>query len=401
MNNYIMRKKLLQINVTANWGSTGKIAEQIGMLAMQQGWESYVAYGRMMNPSKSILIKIGCQLDVYVHYFLSRFLDMEGLMSRRATRKLVKEIERIKPDVVHLHNIHGHYLNYPILFEYLTSQNIPVVWTLHDQWVTTGHCHFNTVGCERWKTGCFDCPVKERYGLDKSERNYDLKRSYFTSLNNTTIVTVSDWLKFQIEQSYLGKFPIKVIKNGVDTDVFKPQLTDIRSKYGIGSNKILLGVASAWIKGKGLEDFKKLKERLPEGWVIVLVGAIQEGQIPSDIIHVERTQNQIELAQLYTSANVVASLSSSETFGLTIAEGLACGTPAIVYNNTALPELVDTNTGAIVEQGDIDGIIESLKRFEHKTESIRNACRERAMNCFNQTNSFDSYIKLYGELIGR
>ena len=196
-----MRKKILQINVTANWGSTGKIAEQIGILVMKEGWESYIAYGRMMNPSKSKLIKIGTQWDVYLHYALSRFFDLEGLVSKIATRKLIKKIDRINPDVIHLHNIHDHYLNYPILFKYIVTHDIPIVWTQHDQWATTGHCAYNMVGCEKWKKRCYNCPKKNRWGLDRSERNYILKKKWFTSVKRATIVTVSDWLKSQEEQS--------------------------------------------------------------------------------------------------------------------------------------------------------------------------------------------------------
>lgn len=396
----IIRKKLLQINVTANWGSTGKIAEQIGLKAMESGWDSYIAYGRMMNPSKSNLIKIGTQWDVYCHYALSKFFDMEGLASKRATRKLVKEIERIEPSVVHLHNIHDHYLNYPILFEYLSVHNIPVVWTQHDQWGTTGHCAYNMEGCEKWKTGCYDCPLASKWSLDKSKRNYELKKKWFTTIKKAIIVPVSDWLRNELEQSFLSKYPIHVIKNGIDIDVFKPKVFDIREKYGIGGKKIILSVASVWSDGKGIADFIRLEEKLPKEWVIVMVGKIDSKNLPEGIINIHQTQDQIELAEVYSAANVYVSLSSSETFGLTIAEAMACGTPAIVYDNTAQPELVTPQTGEVVRQGDIDGILNALQRFEIKSVRMSDLCREHAVKFLDKNKSYSSYISLYNKLSG-
>lgn len=395
-----MNKKLLQINATANWGSTGKIAEQIGQMAMKLGWESYIAYGRMMNPSKSKLIKIGNQWDVYLHYVLGRFFDMEGLASRRATRKLVREIECIKPDVIHLHNIHDHYLNYPILFEYLAKADIPVVWTQHDQWATTGHCAYNLVGCRRWENQCFSCPLKRKWSLEKSHRNYDLKKHYFSVVKRMTIVSVSDWLNSQIEKSFLGILPHKVIKNGVDTNVFKPVTVDVRERYGIGDDRIILGVASVWSSGKGLDDYIKLSENLPKGWRIVLVGEIKEDNVSKKIIHIHRTQNQIELAELYSTANVILSMSHSETFGLTIAESMACGTPVIVYNNSAQPELVNDETGCVVEEGDIEGILEHLDMFKNKSPEVSQKCRERAQMYYDKNKTYNRYLSLYNGLLG-
>ena len=393
--------KLLQINVTANWGSTGKIAEQIGQRAMQEGWESYIAYGRMMNPSHSKLIKIGTKADVYLHYVAGNFFDSEGLASKRATKHLIREIERVKPDVIHLHNIHDHYLNYPILFSYLANSGIPVVWTQHDQWATTGHCSYNSVGCERWKERCYDCPAKRKWSFDFCERNYLLKKKYFTSVKNLTVVSVSDWLNSQIKESFLGAHTLRVIKNGVDLTVFKPMNTDVRKRYGLGDKKIILGVASAWGRVKGLDDFIKLSDAIPDDWEIVLVGAISNKVERNNIVYVERTQNQLELAEFYTAANVIASLSRSETFGLTIAEAMACGTPAIVYDNTAQPELVTEVTGTVVKQGDIEGIVKVLERFNEKTLEISEKCRERAKCFFDKDKTLSDCISLYDRLLSQ
>ena len=394
---------LLQINVTANWGSTGKIAEQIGLCAQKHAWESYIAYSRYSNPSKNQLIKVGNQLDIYLHYAYSRFMDGEGLGSICSTKKLLKDIDRIQPDVIHLHNIHDHYLNYPVLFRYLVQKNIPVVWTQHDLWATTGHCAFSTGGCERWKSGCYDCRDISRYCLDNSKRNFDLKKNLFTSVKNMTIVPVSEWLGTQVQQSYLGKYPIKVIKNGVDINVFKPIKGNIVEKYSLEGKHVILAVSSVWPKFKGLDDFISLSGLLSDDYRIVVVGVTKDqiSQLTSNMIGIERTDSQMELAQLYSAANIVMSLSSFETFGLTIAEGMACGTPAIVYGNAALPELITSETGRVVESGNLQELhdtilymIDNEFKFRHSTD-----CRKRAEEVFNKNKAWESCISLYDSIL--
>lgn len=394
---------LLQINVTANWGSTGKIAEQIGVLAQQHGWDSYIAYGRNMNPSQNKLIKIGSMLDVYEHYFENRFLDNEGRASRRATKKLLKEIDRIKPDIVHLHNIHDHYLNYELLFRYLSENKIPIVWTQHDLWSMTGHCAFNLVGCEKWKIQCNDCPIVPFCCLDRSLSGYNSKKNSFTSVEKMTIVPVSEWLGRQVNQSFLSKYPIQVIKNGIDTDVFRPLKTECLDKYGLQGVKYVISVATIWSNAKGLDDFSRIRKILHKDIKIVLVGLSENmiNELPDGIIGIPRTQSQLELAQLYSGAEALVSLSGSETFGLTITEALSCGTPAIVYDNTAQPELVDTNTGVVVSNGDYhqvalvinDFVVNSFKQ-QHSAD-----CRNRAYNLFDKSKCYLSYIQLYNKLI--
>lgn len=400
-----MSKTLLQINVTANWGSTGKIAEQIGLCAQKHGWESYIAYGRYCNPSKSHLIKVGDQLDVYLHYAKNRLMDGEGLGSVRATERLLKEIDRIRPDVIHLHNIHDHYLNIPALFRYLAKNDIPVVWTQHDLWATTGHCAFSAEGCEKWKTGCYDCPAISRFCLDKSKRNYEIKKKLFTSVKNMTIVPVSEWLGTQVQQSYLGKYPIKVIKNGVDIEVFKPIECNVAVKYGLTDKHVLLAVSSVWPEFKGLNDFISLSGMLPDDYRIVIVGLTsnQISQLPTNMIGIERTDSQMELAQLYSAADIVMSLSSFETFGLTIAEGMACGTPAIVYGNAALPELITEDTGRVVESGNLRELFDTvLYMINNDFKSLHSLdCRKRAEDVFDKNKAWESCISLYNNIISK
>lgn len=400
---------LLQINVTANWGSTGKIAEQIGVMAQMHGWESYIAYGRNMNPSKNKLIRIGTMLDVYEHYIENRFLDNEGRASRRATKKFLEEVDKIKPDLVHLHNIHDHYLNYELLFKYLAEKKIPVVWTQHDQWAITGHCCYNLVGCDRWKDECYDCPLSKWYCIDRSRRNHQLKKILMSALPSLTIIPVSEWLAGYILQSHLKNCPMEIIHNGIDLDVFRPMEMDVHRRYGIAAEKrIILGVAAIWNERKGLNDFYKIAENLPrDEYSIVIVGKVNDEfyKVNNDIcqmVFVDRTQDAVELAQLYSAALVFVNPTYQDNFPTTNLEAIACGTPVITYRTGGSPEAVDTNTGTIVEQGDIMGIVNAITIYAAKDkDQILLKCRNRAKEMFDKDKCFNSYIDLYNNLLQR
>lgn len=397
--------KLLQINSVANIGSTGRIAEQIGQAAMKAGWESYIAYGREAGQSQSHLIKIGSQLDVMWHGVVTRLFDRHGLASKRATKKFVSQIKEIQPDIIHLHNIHGYYLNYEILFEYLSKADIPVVWTFHDCWAMTGHCsHFVKIGCFRWKNKCNDCPLLQDYPksfFDGAERNYSRKRNSF-DIEKLNIVSVSKWLNSVVEESYLSKIDNYIIYNGVDIDLFKPVKSNIKKDIGLEDKKVLLGVATAWSESKGLDDYYKLSKRLPEEYQIILIG-VKRNQIkklPKEIIGIERTNNINELVQYYSAADVVMNLSYAETFGLTTVEGFACGTPSIVYDTTASPELITENTGIVVPLGDISAVKDAVVEICRKGKNhYSQFCRERALTHFNKEDKFKEYIELYKKIL--
>lgn len=396
-------KTLLQINITANWGSTGKIAEQIGLCAIAHGWKSYIAYGRWCNPSKSHLIKVGNKLDMYMHYGEQRIRDNEGLCSRRATKRLIKRICEINPDVVQLHNIHDHYLNYRLLFEYLNKTDIKVVWTLHDCWAFTGHCfHFVTKDCEKWKNGCFECPLKNEYPktfLDRSKKHWSLKKELFAGCKNLTIVPVSDWLANFVKESFLKEKRIHVIKNGVDLNIFKPTtslyLSEPNRKFKI------LAVSSVWYPDKGELDIYKLREMLSEDqFEITMVGlsAVQYKKLPKGIIGIQRTQNLQELVKLYSDADVLINPTYADTFPTVNLEALACGTPVITYRTGGSPEAIDEKTGVVVGQGDVDGLAEAIRMMKEKPLSSTD-CRKRAEECFDKDKCFEKYVELYKTLI--
>lgn len=395
--------KLLQINATANWGSTGRIAELINLKAMEHGWDCYIAYGRSCNPSESKLIKVGKMINVYEHYIENRLFDNEGLASRTPTKRLIKQIKELNPDIIHLHNIHDHWLNYKLLFEYLNTTNIPIVWTQHDCWAFTGGCmHFVHSNCEKWKTECKECPQKRRF-VDGSKRNYALKKALFGENKNLTIVPVSHWLENEIRQSFFKTKKIIPILNGVDINIFYPKKeTSIKKKYGIENKFLLIGLATAWSASKGINDYIELSKHLSDDFVIMLIG-LKKNQIPllpNSIIGIERTSNIQELADFYSSADIVLNLSYQETFGMTTAEGFACGTPSIVYNWTASPELIEGEVGYVVEAGNINQLLDAIHEIKQKGKQYYSEnCRKRAENKYDKNKCFQQYIDLYNEII--
>lgn len=403
------KKILLQVNSVINIGSTGRIAEEIGVIALVNGWESYIAYGRNVTFSKSSLIKIGNRYDIYNHLLQTRLFDKHGLGSVKATRAFINQVEQIRPNIIHLHNIHGYYLNIELLFGYLKAKSIPVVWTLHDCWSFTGHCsYFSQVNCNKWQTVCNSCPQKNQYPsslfIDRSEQNFNLKKELFNSIENITIVPVSKWLGKVVEQSFLANKNILVISNGINLEVFSPLVfsDSTKLKYKIGNRFMILGVASVWPERKGLNDYIKLSYTLSEDMVIVLVGLStkQIKSLPPKIVGIPRLKNISELAKLYASADLVLNLSSEETFGLTTVEGFACGTPSIVYNCTASPELITPETGFVIEKGNIEDLLNAIQTIKLKGKTNYSiACRDRAEKLYNKNDRYMDYINLYESLL--
>lgn len=399
--------KLLQINVAANWGSHGRIAEEIGLEAMAQGWESYIAYGRYANPSKSHIVKIGDLFDHCLHGAQSLLLDRHGLASCGPTKKLIREIEQIKPDLIHLHNIHGFYLNYPILFRYLSTVDIPVVWTLHDCWAFTGHCAWPIHGhCDRFQEQCCHCPLQSKgypksFLLDRSRSNFKLKKRYFRSLQDLHLVTVSRWLEQQVRLSFMQDMDIRTIYNGLDTEVFRPSGTPPTSVTD--GHPLVLGVCNAWYDWKGLDDMAALREILPDDYEVMVVGVNEDQmhRLPEGITCIRRTDSVSQLAEIYSQADVFVNPSKVESFGMTTAEALSCGTPSIVYDTSACPEVVDNLTGRVVPLGDVNALAKAVKEICSLPgrEAMRQACRERAIRLFNRQDRYKEYLQLYNEVL--
>ena len=403
------KKKILQINTVSNSRSTGRIAEGIGYAIKNEGWESWMASGKRMSARSNSAHQyfIGSSLDYYLHALGSRFFDAQGFFSKSSTKKLISKIEEIQPDLIHLHNIHGYYLNMEILFRYLQQANIPVVWTLHDCWPYTGHCaYYTAINCKKWETHCESCPNIKSYPqsyIDRSFRNFNVKRELFTAVKRLSIVTPSNWLANEVKRSFLKNFPIHVINNGINLSAFKPaHHRSILEKYSLVGKRIILGVASVWDERKGLNDFLKLDPLLEgEQFQIVLVGlsAKQITELPKTIVGISRTEDIAELAALYSEASFFFNPTYEDNFPTTNIEALACGTPVITYDTGGSPEIVDEKTGFVVRKGDVGEVASLIKAFSNSKESSSELMRKRALQHFDQEHKFKEYINLYKTLL--
>lgn len=417
-------RKLLQINpVIRTNTSTGRIMKEIGEMASKHGWESYVAYsgGRDGKANNPVVIKaagehntpipVGTKLSVALHGLETRLFDRHGLGSRLATRRLIKRIKEINPDIIHIHNIHGYFLNYRILFDYLSKSGKPVVWTIHDCWLYTGHCYYYSAArCDKWKNGCGNCPQKKDFPtsmfLDRSTQNFKDKSKAFNSVpkDRFVLVPVSEWIGGELRQSYLKDNTIQVIHNGIDTSTFAPQSGDsVRAKYGLGAKAVILGLASIWMKEKGFEDFKKMSSLLAGDEVIVMVGKMTEEQkatLTEDIITIPRTDNVQELAELYSTAIAFVNPTWQDNYPTVNLEAISCGTPVITYRTGGSTEAISPETGFIVEQGDVDGLLRCVQKIKTKGKDYySDNCRRRALSLFDKHDRYEEYLELYSSLI--
>lgn len=402
--------KILFINSSVNHGSTGRIVEQLGQMMTSQGWECRAVTGaRYFHESSMPLYKMGGKMSEELHAIESMALDRHGLGSYFQTKSLVRKIEEYNPDIIHLHQIHGYYLNYEVLFDYLARAGKPVVWTIHDCWPMTGHCsHFTAANCYKWKSGCFDCPRLDNYPksyTDNSRKNYALKKQLFTSIENMTLTPVSNWLGGVVKESFLSKYPVKVIQNGIDLKVFYPRKgvqQKIREKYNLGDKYVILGVATGWNKDNGYYDFQELQKMLGKDYAVVLLGANEKqiAEMPEGMVGIKKTDNLEELAELYSTPDIFVNGSFEETFGLVIAEAMACGTPVVVYNATACPEIVTDKTGFVVPVKDLGAIKSAIENYRTMDSAIyMKNCVEYATAHFDKNEKYKQYSRLYDELI--
>lgn len=395
--------KILYINKVCGAGSTGRIVTDLMQQAKAQGYTVKVACSAI-EPIRGVtpdeVITVGSKWDYYVHNILSRLTDKEGLFSKAATRKLVRQIQDFNPDIIHLHNLHGHWINYEILFDYLSQADKKVIWTLHDCWAFTGHCaHFSLLKCEQWKTHCKNCPglssYPKCYGKGNVYQNFARKKKAFTSVKQMTLVTPSKWLAGLVRQSFLGKYNVEVIYNGIDLTIFQPTSGNFRERYALTDKPLILGVAQVWIARKGLPDLLALARKMKNQAHFVLVGLTKKqlAMLPPEVLGLERTNTPQDLAAIYSAADVFVNPSYEETMGLVTAEALACGTPAVVYDQTAVPEVVDSASGVIVPAGNIDQLEKAVTDL--LTHPLAKAgILTRAMR-FEKTKQYEQYIKIY------
>ena len=385
--------KVVQINCSS-FGSTGNIAKDIHKRLVENGDESHIFYGVGSNGEN--ISRIGSQLDVKIHAVLSRNFGKQGYFSKLATKALIRKIEKINPDVIHLHNLHGSYLNLPLLFKFLKKSEAKKVITLHDCWLFTGKCpHFTEAQCYKWKESCGDCPQLSIYPKSKKDTTKKClqdKKEWLSGIDNLKIVAVSNWLRDTAKQSFLNQYSIETIYNGIDESIFFPKEgSTVREKYNLSDKFVILGVSSNWNEQKGLGDFLKLSKMIDEDEIIVLVGLTDEQiqTMPKNIIGIKRTESKEELSQLYSCANVFVNTSIEETFGLVTAEAMSCGTPAIVYDSTACAEIVNDECGYIAFPKRIDEVLRYIKIEKNLPK------KGKFKKFFLKSRMEQEYIKLY------
>lgn len=395
--------KVLIINSVCGYGSTGRICTGIQSVLKENGHDSLICYGRGRAPLNVKSYRIGTETDVTVHGIVSRFNDKHGLYSKTATKCLIEKIKQYSPDVINLHNIHGYYVNYKLLFEFLKNYNRPVVWTFHDCWAFTGHCaHFYNNNCDKWMTGCKECSFKSSYpktvGFSNSAKNYQLKKSLFTDIKNLVIVSPSKWLGELASKSFFCDNDIRIINNGINLSDFKPVESNFRQRYGFENKKIILGVSNAWGHLKGLDTFNRLAEELSDDYKIVLVGITDKNKkkLSNKILSIKKTADVKELAQIYSAADMYVNPTLQDNFPTVNIEALACATPVITYDSGGSAEMLDDNTGIVIERNNYKALKEAILNFDSFNLSPE-ACVQKAQN-YNQLLKFNEYKDLYDEL---
>lgn len=403
--------KIVQINTVCNTGSTGKIAADLYHIAEQAGHISFFAFGRGTAPTEMQSFKIGNTLDFGTHVLTNFFLGKSGFGSKAVTRRFLKWLDEINPDLLHLHNLHGFYIHVGMLFDYIKAHHIPVTWTLHDCWPLTGQCaYFDYIDCIKWQTACHDCSIYRSnypYSLfhDNSRQNYILKKAAFTGVKNMTIVTPSNWLADIVQKSYLHEYPVAVIPNGINLEIFKPDVclhsvNNFITPNACPSPNIILGVANIWSDRKGLCFFLQLCTMLDSSYHIVLIGVSKKQQSEINakygkrITTITRTTNQQELAKWYRQAYVYVNPTLEDNFPTTNLEALACGTPVITFNTGGSPECITPQCGVIVEKGNVEKLKEAILSLDKRNEISPIACRTQAMK-YNKDTQFRDYLKLY------
>lgn len=409
-------KTLLQINPVLRVNtSTGRIMQEIGELAMQHGWRSCIAYSKGRDGIKSCqseVIPVGNKWSTIWHGLETRLLDRHGLASNEATRLFVKQIQELKPDVIHIHNIHGYFLNYQILFDFLAKSNIPVIWTVHDCWLYTGHCYYYSyAGCNKWQTGCGHCPQKREFPaswlIDRSHQNYEDKKQAFTSLpqDQLTIVPVSEWIREEMQHSFFRNNRFHVIHNGINTNIFNIYNPEqVKQKYGLNGKHILLGVASIWSREKGFDDCIQMADFLHPDEMLVLVGVRPEQQkkLKKNMLGIPRTENIHQLAELYAAADAFINPTWQDNYPTVNLEAIACGTPVVTYRTGGSIEAITDQTGFIVPQGNVKEMLEAARLISQRGKAYyQQPCRTYALENFRKEDRYQDYLDLYDKLTER
>lgn len=393
--------KILMINVVCGVGSTGRICTDLARKLESLGHDVKIAYGRGNVPEQfqKYAIRIGSDFDVKCHGVKARLFDASGFGSIKSTKKFIKWVKEYNPDIIHLHNIHGYYINIEILFDYLKKSKKKVLWTLHDCWAFTGHTPYcDAINCERWINGCYDCPLLRAYPIsfiDRSRENWNRKKKILNGIDDLTIITPSDWLNKNVKKSFLRNYTVLTINNGIDTSKFCPIKSNFRSKYKINEKFIILGVATIWDDMKGYSDYLQLIKILGDDYCLVLVGLTKQQlcKLPKEIIGIERTSNIKELAEIYTATDLFVNLSYCENYPTVNLEAIACGTPVLTYETGGSPEIVKRYNGYVIEQGNVYKVSEKILSL--KENGIEKLNVDKTV--FDNSRVIKQYLNLYRE----
>lgn len=388
--------RILQVNSVCGVGSTGRIATDIHHELIENGHASMIAFGRNEPKNCDNVYRIGLMKDILAGVFMTRVFDQHGTTGKQATREFCAMIDAYQPDLVHLHNIHGYYLNIGMLMRYLKYKNIPVVWTLHDCWSFTGHCaYFDSPKCDRWKDACGNCPrlhdYPESWLMDHSRQNLQMKKELFSGFKNLTIITPSHWLENLVNQSFLGAYPIEVIENGIDLTKFNPTDSDLRKQYGLIDKRVYISVAMVWDRRKGLDDLISISHQLDDNEQLILIGLTKQqiAKLPSNIIGIKRTNSVEELAAFYSIADVTLVPSYEDNYPTVVLESLACCTPVVAYHTGGIPEMGVEPYVCLTDKGDIPGMLDKTRK------STKNFVWVLDMKRFDKRNSATTTLALY------
>lgn len=401
--------KIAHINMLHN-GSPGKIMLSIAETAERKGHFSRtyspVLYARKRKidvPHIKNHFTWGSRWENCIHYYIGTLFGINGMLSKRGTKKLLNYLEDFQPDIIHLHNLHNYTINLQMLFDYIKKRDIKTVWTLHDCWAFTGHCpYFDMVKCEEWKTECHNCPQKYIYPktyLDMTRWMYRWKKRIFRGVNGMVLVTPSEWLMNLVKQSYLKDYPVKVINNGIDLSIFRPQESSVNESINCNGKYLVLGVAFDWGKRKGLDVFIELSRKLGDSYQVMLVGTTEsiDELLPENVLSIHRTENQDELAKIYSSADVFVNPTREENYPTVNMEALACGTPVVTFHTGGSPEMLDESCGIVVERDDVSGMISAIRGICEEKNRRKVACIEKAKS-FDMNRKFSEYVDLYEDI---
>lgn len=396
--------KVLMINSLCGVRSTGRVCTDLAVMLETQGHDVKIAYGRGNVPERfqKYAVRIGSELDIKCHGVKARLADASGFGSILATKRFLNWVEDYDPDIIHLHNLHGYYINVELLFQYLRHCGKPILWSFYDCWSFTGHCaHFDYNKCDKWQTECNRCAHLSEYPrsyLDKTAVNFQRKRQLFTGVPNLQLIVPSAWMRSMVEKSYMKDYPCHVLPNGIDLSQFSPRESNIRTQMEIGDRHLVVGVSSVWHKMKGLDHINRLAQALPkEQYSILLVGGNDKGNwIDPSILRISHTDSIAQLCEVYTAADVFINPTLQETQGLTTLEAFACGTPAVVFNSGGAAECVDDSCGIVVTKDDFTALKDAVLLACEQKSFAAEACFSKA-KVYDKNARYQSFLQLYDD----